>query len=464
MLRDALLGLVAGAALATLPGSATWLTALCGALLGAGAGIVLSRPARRPGKNRGLRLLLAAFFVPALYFAVAPGADMAMHVALARGLLHGELSPAFPGVTVAAYPRGFSAVVALLSPLGLARAGLVAAGASYLIFYIGLAALVPWEAALVAVFLSRTPQIFFDWGGNPTALALGLGFAGAAAVRDRRGLTALLLFAGAAATHPMAACAAALPALFEGGIARSFRALLAAAAGLGLVVLTLALFGPAVSPRELAWIRDYAAREEAVPLLHTFAVLGDPAAGLTALSALLLLWQRHFQPVLFALLAVLGCALLFALLPYAGLYPARFAPLLLLVVAPLWMRLPRGVLWLSLAAALPLHLRWYQTATPIATEADLEAISCVARTVPKNAVVDGAYGDATQWIPALTGLAITRPHQHVSLFDETDNALARLPPAAWRFKGERLRYPPPLVPPASSSARLCNGTLLKLSP
>jgi hypothetical protein len=460
MLRDALLGLLAGAALATLPGSATWLTALCGALLGAGAGLVLSRPARRPGKNRGVRLLLAAFFVPALYFAVAPGADMAMHVAVARGLLHGELSPAFPGVSVAAYPRGFPAVVALLAPLGLARAGLLAAGLSYLVFYIGLAALVPWEAALVAVFLSRTPQIFFDWGGNPSALALGLGFAGAAAVRDRRGLTAFLLFAGAAATHPMAACAAALPALFEGGIARSFRPLLAAAAGLGIVLSTLALFGPAVSPRELAWIRDYAAREEAV----TFAVLGAPAALLTALSALLLLWQRHFQPVLFALLAIAACALLFAVLPYAGLYPARFAPLLLLVVTPLWMRLPRGVLWLSLAAAVPFHLRWYQTAAPIATAGDLEAISCVARTVPKGAVVDGAYGDATQWLPALTGLAITRPHQHVSLFDETDAALARLPQATFRFKGERLRYPPPLTPPTAPSASLCNGTLLELSP
>ena len=28
---------------------------------------------------------------------------------------------------------------------------------------------------------------------------------------------------------------------------------------------------------------------------------------------------------------------------------------------------------------------------------------------------------------ALTGLAVTRPHQHVALFDETDAELARLP-------------------------------------
>jgi hypothetical protein len=464
MLRDALLGSIAGAALATLPGSATWLTALSGALAGAAAGAFLWLPARDTRPRRWPLLLLALFFVPVFRFAVAPGADMAMHVALARGLLHGELSPAWPGVTVAAYPRGFSALVALLAPIGLARAGLLAAGASYLIFYSGLAALVPWPAALLAVFLSRTPQIFFDWGGNPTALALGLGFAGAGAVRERRWLFAALLFAGAAAVHPMGACAAALPALFEGIRVRSFRALAAALSGLAVVLLALALFGPKISPRELAWIRDYASHQETVPLFKTFAVLGDPAAVITALAALLLLWQRHFRPVLFSLAGVVACAALFAVLPIAGLYPVRFAPLLLLCVAPLWARLPRAMLWLALAAALPFHDHWFQEATPIATAADLEAMACVAREVPAGAVIDGAYGDATQWIPALTGLAITRPHQHVSLFDETDAALASLPAARFRFMGERLRYPPPLLPPPLTAPKLCNTTLRILGP
>jgi hypothetical protein len=473
MARDAVLVSIAGAALATLPGSATWLTALLGAVLGAAAGFWLALPRRselaaalpqRSPARRWSLLLLGAFFLPALRFTVAPGADMAMHVALARGLLHGELSPAWPGVAVAAYPRGFSALVALLAPIGLARAGLVAAGASYLVFYLGLEALVPWPAALLAVFLSRTPQIFFDWGGNPTALALGLGLAGAAAVRDRRWSMAGLLFAGAAATHPMGACAAALPALVEAFRARSFRALAAAATGAGIVLLVLALFGPRVSPRELAWIRDYARQREGVPLRSTFAVLGDPAAILTALAALLLLCQRHFRPVLFALAAIAACAGLFALLPFAGLYPVRFAPLLLLCVAPLWARLPRSLLWLALAAAVPFHLRWYQQATPIATPADVAAMDCVAREVPAGAVVDGAYGDATQWIPALAGRAITRPHQHVSLFDETDAALLLLPPARFRFVGERLRYPPALVPPPPRAAKVCGGALRVLSP
>jgi len=464
MLRDALFGAIAGAALATMPGSATWLTALSGALAGAAAGAFLSLPATRSRARRWQLLLLALFFLPVFRFAVAPGADMAMHVALARGLLHGELSPAWPGLTVAAYPRGFSALVALLAPIGLARAGLLAAGASYLVFYSGLAALVPWRAALLAVFLARTPQIFFSWGGNPTVLALGLGFAGAGAVREQRWLFAALLFAGAAATHPMGACAAALPALIEGVRARSFRALAAASIGLAVVLLALALFGPELSPRELSWIRDYASHQENVPLHATFAVLGDPAAVITALAAVLLLWQRHFRLVLFSLAGLVGCAALFAVLPLAGLYPARFAPLLLLCVAPLWARLPRAMLWLVLAAALPFHDHWFQEATPIATAADLDAMACVAREVPRGAVVDGAYGDATQWIPALTGLAVTHPHQHVSLFDETDAALANLPPARFRFMGERLRYPPPLLPPPLNAPKLCNSSLRILLP
>src|SRR5205823_12523301 len=110
--------------------------------------------------------------------------------------------------------------------------------------------------------------------------------------------------------------------------------------------------------------------------------------------------------------------------------------------------------------ALSFHFRWYQRAGPIATQQDLAAIACADRTVPKTAVIDGAYGDATQWIPALIGRAITRPHEHASLFDETEAALAALPRPSYRFVGERLRYPPPLPPP--SGAALCDGALYRI--
>ncbi|HMC34674.1 MAG: hypothetical protein AUH83_13090 [Deltaproteobacteria bacterium 13_1_40CM_4_68_19] len=63
-------------------------------------------------------------------------------------------------------------------------------------------------------------------------------------------------------------------------------------------------------------------------------------------------------------------------------------------------------------------------------------------------------------IPALAGRAIARPHEHVSLFDETESALARLPKAAFHFTGERLRYGGP-APPAEGMP-LCGGQLLRL--
>ncbi len=454
-----LIGAIAGSALATLPGSARLSWAIAGAILGGAAGFRFAAP------SKGFAvwsLALAALFVPVLTMAVAPGADMAMHVALARGLLEGTLSPSWPGVRVAAYPRGFSALVALLSPAGLARAGLLAAAASYLVFWAGLAAFLqePLRApaartvAAVAVLLCRVPQSFFAWGGDPSALALGLALFGAA---QRRASLAALCLAGAAAVHPMAACAGAL---LLGLRWRDPRVALAGLAGAAAVLGTLALFGPRLSPREIGWIRDYARVQERASI----GVLGDPANVATALAGAVLLWKRQFRAVALAAAAIVALFGLFAVLPRAGLYPMRFSPLLLVAVTPLWARAAAAriplLAPLALLAAFPGHLRWYQRATPIATGSDVEAIACAAAAVPPGAVIDGAYGDATQWIPALAGRAVTRPHEHVSLFDETDAALARLPAASFRFTGERLRYGEPLS--RAEGKPLCGGRLLLL--
>jgi len=457
-----LIGAIAGAAVATLPGPAGVALAATGALLG---GAIGARYGERRMSFSPWSLALGAFAVPAITMAVAPGEDMAMHVALARGLVHGGLSPAWPGVQPAAYPRGLSAAVALLSPLGFARAGLLAAAASYLIFWSGLAAVLQGPlrvpaartVAAVALLLSRTPQVFFDWGGNPTAMAIGLALFGAAQENPR---FAALCLGGAAATHPMGACAGALL------LALRWRTPAVAAAGgvaLAAVLTALAIWGPHLSPRETAWLRDYALHQERV----TSGVLGDPANVATAAAAAFLLWKRRFRLVATAAVAIVGLVALFALLPYVGLYPVRFAPLLLVAVTPLWAHAGAGriplLAPLALLAALPGHLRWYQRAEPMATAADVAAIRCVARETPASAVIDGAYGDATQWIPALADRAVTRPHEHVSVFDEVDAALARLPRPAFRFAGEHLRYGG--APPEPADRRgepLCSGRLLRL--
>jgi len=449
------LGAISGAALGSMTGSFA-LTLVGAAALGVAAWRTV--PARLGFSPWSLAVLV--FFAPVLTMAVAPGADMAMHVALARGLLHGVLSPAWPGVSAALYPRGFSAVVAALAWLGYARAGLVAAGIAYVVFWAGLAAMLealrapaPRTLAAVAVIVSRTPQAFFGWGGNPTALALGLALFGAA----QEGDAAAIFTAGAAAVHPMGAIAGALAVLLR----RSLKPALRAFGGLAAVLALLALFGPAVSPRELSWIRDYGLTRERV----TSGVLGDPANVATALAAAVLLYQRRWRPVLRAAAIAAALIAMFFLLPYAGLYPARFAPLLLLAVVPLWgeaaaAQIPMLAPIALLAGGLLGHVKWVQQAAPMATSGDLAAIDCLARTVPPAAVIDGAYGDATQWIPALTGHAVTHPHEHVSLFDETDAALAKLPRATFRFYGEVMRYGDPVA--RTPGPKRCNGQLEEL--
>src|SRR5207302_3037409 len=100
---------------------------------------------------------------------------------------------------------------------------------------------------------------------------------------------------------------------------------------------------------------------------------------------------------------------------------------------------------------------------------DVDAIACAALHVAGDEVIDGAYGDATGWIPALADRGITRPQQHISLFDETDAALARQPRPTWRFVGVRLRYRepiglwyPPLASAPSPESPLCGSALYRI--
>ena len=453
---------------------------LVGAAAGGGLGYQLRAPPAPPQPWWPAALALL-FFIPAITMPVAPGADMAMHVALARSLEEGlpQLSPAWGTLRVGLYPRGFSALVALLAPiLGLAKAGLVVAGATYLIFWAALSAWLsaPLVAAL-ALLLARSPQTFFGWGGNPTVLAIALGLYAAAFLR-RGGSpwVAALLMMGAGATHPMGACAGAL-AIAAVSRERPRAATLSLAA-LGALLLLLARFGPLLSARELAWIRAYAWNDEAVlrgsPWLFPFTVwpalprvLGDPYVVAVSAAAALLLVRRQWRPVLVAVIGVLVVAAVFAAgprLPLVPLYPARFTPMLVVATARLLShastQLPRRALAPLLAVlfgiALALHVRWFQKAQPIATAGDLAALKCLDETLPPGAVIDGAYGDASQWIPALTGRAVTQPHQHCSLFDETDLELAKVK-AQYRFIGERLRYQggPPVERPKGPA--ICPG-------
>jgi len=505
-----LLGALAGGSVATLAPGGGLLRLAVVAALGAILGSRLSgdggwsAPTAAPAILRHVPWLGLIFLLPVLTLPVAPGADMAMHVALARALREGSrtLSPAWGAVEVSAYPRGFSAWVALLSPLlGYAKAGLLVACASYLLYQLALQRLfealsVPLAAplAVLCLFIAKVPQSFFTWGGNPTAFAAALALL-AVAELVRRGAErplrtaafAAVLLAGAAAAHPMGACVgvlslAAIPLLPR---LRTLRMLLAVALGLlGLAgaFLWLRLGGPSLSPREAAWIFENQHTTEALapgsPLLWPLRVflalpwLLGPAYVITLGVAVLLelaspVGRRRVALAAGGMSLLAGLLAVGPRLPLLGILfnPARFTPLLVLAGAPLiahaasglFAARPRiGFSAASLALVAALSVRAYVTghAVPIATENDVESLRCIAATVPTDALIDGPYGDATQWIPALSGRAITRPHEHCTLFDEIDAALPAKKPTH-RFVGERLRYGNPLPGPPPQTQPIC---------
>ncbi len=271
------------------------------------------------------------------------------------------------------------------------------------------------------------------------------------------------------------------------------------------LLAAMTLCGPSLSARELDWMARYSRTIEGVvhgpPWLFAAQiwlalgpVLGDPWTLATALAAALLLagaartrenrGDARLVAQVIAAVILLGALLaLGPLIPRLGamLYPSRFAPLLVLATAPLVdralsrLRASRAVSRLDpsplaamgtlvlFACAVPQHLRVYQHAQPLATFADLRAIDCLARQTPQDAVIESLDGDASAWIPALTGRRITTPHKHCSLFDELDQALAPLHPA-YRFRGEGSRGSDLVFPPAPIVCTRGDAHLWLLSP
>jgi hypothetical protein len=508
-------GVVAGVALASLPRGAgpvaLTVGGLAGALLAAWAGRVppTGEDPRAVGERalaerveRIAPWLMLTFLVPLVTLPVPPGADMAMHVALARALATGaaELSPAWPGVAQPVYPRGFSGLVALAAPAGFARAGLLVSGLTYVLYTAGVAALLGaagvkrcWTLAVLTVLLTKVPQEMFAWGGTPTVLALALGLHAAAlgppgAPVRRPALVAALLLAGAAAVHPMGALVGALVSVVH---ARR-HALVAASAGLlgiGLVLALLAASGPELSPAEIAWAVHWGRTQETLlrgaPWQFAWRIWPDlwralgPLWMLTVGGAALVLLGRGSRAAVGRALALVlslgGLLAVLQLMPSAAgvVYPARLAPVFALVMAPvlgaalagLPGRVAGAVALVLLGAALPLHLRWYQGAGPMATWADVRLLECVTRRTAGDAVVAGAYGDATQWVPAITGRRVTLPHRHVSVLDETAPGLSALRPTH-RLRGERTRYAPafpgPTPSPEPADAPLCQEGTARL--
>jgi hypothetical protein len=315
---------VAGIALASLPRGTGPIALWVGGLVGSTCAVWAAHPSSLPASAAGARVdpaervarfLPLVCLLPVLTMPVAPGADMAMHVALARALSGGatELSVAWPGVAPPLYPRGFSGLIALFWSLGPGRAGLLASGLAYVLYALGAARLFtalgmkrPYTVAAITLFLAKTPQDVFAWGGNATVLALALGLHAAASLAapaaDRRtGVSAGLLLSGAGAVHPMGALIGAIVAGATTVRARAWGPGVTALGALAVTLTLIALAGPTLSAAEREWIVNWGRTREAVlraapwqfPLSVWLAfprVLGVPwtAAVLLAASCLVL--------------------------------------------------------------------------------------------------------------------------------------------------------------------------------
>ena len=480
------------------------------AVVGA-CGVMLLLPGAEPGPRsspwveRYSPWIVLVWFVPVVTMPVPPGADMAMHVALARGIATGSefLSPAWGNVTAAVYPLGLSAWVAVLSPLlGFAAAGLVATGGVYALFTLGLRTFLrdvvgaPYPGLLSAlcVLLAKSPQSFFSWGGNPTILAIALALFAASVISRygegtalRTGAIALLLAFGAAATHPIGAAvgataiaASAVVALVRARkltpeVVRRLGGCAMAGAGLLAAYGILRMFGPRFSDVEVAWVRTWGTEHEGllpgpwwmfpVGIWRIFPeVLGDAYVITLVVAALVLLRTRGGRTcclwIVVAVMIVGGIMALGPWVPSLGVFffPARFTPLLAVATCPLLesaardllqrsRRIGVGLVVVVFGVAFVRHVRVFQSAPPMATRADVEVIRCLDTEVPSMAVIKGVYGDATQWIPALAGREVTQPHAHISLNDEIDEWRTNLKPTH-HFTGEVVRYGPPAQRPA----------------
>jgi hypothetical protein len=434
-------------------------------------------------------LLIGLFLLPTFLYPVAPGADAAMYAALARGVAEGgpELSPAWGEVTTTAYPRGLSALMALFGlALGYGRASLLGIFVSYSLYFLGTAhffratrtsQLNSWKAAagwsLLTLMLFRCPQKFIGWGGSTTVAAYGLALmAGALCVRgqDRSSLAvAALLFAGAIATHPIGSLASLLAAVWlfvqawreqrtPECIKRLLLRTLCSATTWLTMAVALSAWGPHVSEAEGKWILEF--QSDRSTLFRLLDIWGYSGTILVCVAVALLTWKGARALVGRTFLWGLSLGLVLwvgSALPRVDLliYPVRFTPLVCLAVGPvvaeavgIWLtsrsvaqRRTRSIALLGVA--LCCHFDFIYPLRPLATFADSTAILQSEDDLPRDAVVAGSYGDGTQWIPALIGRRISRPHVHCTLFEEVGPVRGSWT-VDYGFVGEQMQHDGPL--------------------
>ncbi len=492
------------------PWQETWLGLSALALVALTVGIVRSTERRwAPAAATWLLLAVAVYLVPYLRFAAPSGVDMGMHLAFARLLLDGGAipmtqDPFFPGVSFGLYPLGFHAQTALIAQLwgDLGRSGLANVALTHAFFPVAVYLCLrrgpgldrrALAAAVLVVWLSRSPQNYVAWGGNPSVLACAFAlvalrrFGDALAAPDRRvWIEAALMAVAAATTHPTAAVVIlyAAPAMLAvqviGGGRLTRRHLTAGWPALAIGAALLAPLAPLFAELhfgadELAWIRENLKTPPQAPapglvgaFRHVVGQFGDTWLVVVLFIALLQVRRDRGRGLLVAVSGVAAVELMAVLstsswLPLTtSLVPDRVMPFALpLAALPLrgwldgladvrtrWTRggrmRPAAGLQIVLLLALVViagakHHHYYHRGLlggQIVTAADREALAWLAEHAPPQGLIATEYYDAGQFVPALAGLPHTTPQVNPIWMDEIRQALAGREPVLG-FTGAR---------------------------
>lgn len=474
-------------------------------------------PSLWPGTAMALAALLAfLYFLPLRGMIAPPGVDMTMHLTFARLLWQSPTipttqAPIFPGVPLGAYPLGFHAGAALTARLtgDVLAAGLFVTAAAHALLPIAVylccrpaaGANGPGRApgpdgvrrsgldrpaaaaALLAAWLSRNPQEYVAWGGNPCVLGTALALValrwllapdavpgGGAGARWASAAGAGLLMAAVALVHPTPAALLpyavllALPTLVWLGLARADgamarRLLLAVLAAAAVLLPQLpAVRATEVSADEATWVRlnhrlPPQAPEPGLSGLARY-YKGQYDDAMAALFAALLLFnlaalrrwrvEAALAGAQVSLLLLAALAARWRLPPALALYSERMMPWALPLFAlalirsfAAWRALPlrppalRRTVTLALVLALAAlaaakHRHFYShkaAGNALVTEADRLAFAWLAVHAPTGSVIDTNRGDAGAYLPAALGLAVTRPQTNPVWFEEMSASL-----------------------------------------
>jgi len=464
--------------------------------------------------------LAAAFILTMLPFFLTvapPGADMSMHGYITRmvhdaGGVPSTYEPYLPIKEFGAFSIGFHTLAALATTISgevlkLHRAVLLMDCLVYFLFFLFLLGTLrlrfsDWTSvacAGIALFITRSPQHFFVWGGAPTVLSIGLIACALPTLINPRGSRGTDVGLGAfwlAASflcHPLPtiilgtvylpyAAYLVVASIRQRGLSRLLRRY-AAIAAIGLVCTSpfVAKFEGRMSENEIEWIRvwDSVVQERwhgtllNAPITLTRHLtqysLGFLAIPL-AFAMLLAVFSRHREDRanLYFVLAIAGVVInaKYQALPKSiYLFPDRADAMLPLFAAPLVGSLIAkaknalgnvlsenrirllgllcllGVAYVSTVASYVYYLRPGLAEAPV-TPYDLRAFDWIDKNTDPHAHIANNYSDAGLWIPAMTRRSAAVPHVNIINWSETKLALASRP-AQFIYVGARSVYPFP---------------------